>query len=171
MQAFESFQPHAILMDLCMPHMDGFETTHKIKQSERGRNTPVIAVTASTFEEDRRRAFDGSMDDFVGKPFHEIELLEILRDHLQVEYLYVEDLRTPAPVALPLGMASWQPSALSNAPAKLLDELRSATVAAEYDRALELVGDLGATAPAAAEELRRLVRTFDYQGVIDRLGS
>ena len=171
MQAFESFQPHAILMDLCMPHMDGFETTHKIKQSERGRNTPVIAVTASTFEEDRRRAFDGSMDDFVGKPFHDIELLEILRDHLQVEYLYVEDLRTPAPVALPLGMASWQPSALSNAPAKLLDELRSATVAAEYDRALELVGDLGATAPAAAEELRRLVRTFDYQGVIDRLGS
>ena len=66
-------------------------------------------------------------------------------------------------------MAGWQPDVPSNAPTRLLDELRSATVAAEYDRALEIVGDLAATAPAAAEELRRLVRTYDYQGVIDRL--
>ena len=171
MQAFESFYPHAILMDLRMPRMDGFETTRKIKRSERGRTTPIIAVTASTFEEDRRRALDGSMDDFVGKPFHDSEILEILRDHLPIEYLYVEDLRTPTPIALPIGMTGWQPGTLSDVPAELLDKLRSATVAAEYDRALELVGDLVATAPAAAEELRRLVRTFDYQGVMDRLGS
>ena len=170
-ERFEASRPHAILMDLRMPHMDGFETTRRIKQSERGQNTPIIAVTASTFEEDRRRALDGNMDDFVGKPFHDVELLEILRDHLRVEYLYVEDLRTPTPIALPIGLAGWEPAVLSNVPARLLDELRSATVAAEYDRALEIVRDFAATAPAAAEELRRLVRTYDYQGVIDRLGS
>ena len=171
MQAFDSFRPHAILMDLRMPYMDGFETTRKIKQCERGRTTPIIAVTASTFEEDRRRALDGSMDAFIGKPFHDVEILGILRDHLRVEYLYVEDLRTPTPIALPIGIDGWKPSTLSNVPAELLDELRSATVAAEYDRALELVRDLAVAAPAAAEELRRLVRTFDYQGVMDRLGS
>ena len=170
-QAFEALHPHAILMDLRMPHMDGFECTRRIKESDRGRSTPIIAVTASTFEEDRRRALDGDMDDFVGKPFHDVEILEILGDHLQVEYIYVEDLRTPPPLCLPIGMAGWQPAALCNAPTQLLDELRSATVAAEYDRALEIVGDLVATAPAAAEELRRLVRAYDYQGVIDRLGS
>jgi PAS domain S-box-containing protein len=170
-QAFETFLPHAILMDLRMPNMDGFETTRRIKQSERGLATPIIAVTASTFEEDRRRALDGNMDDFVGKPFHNAEILEILHHHLQVEYLYVEDLRTPPPIALPIGMTGWQPSALSEVPSDLIHELRSATVAAEYDRALELVGYLAATAPAAAEELRRLVRTFDYQAVMDRLGS
>ena len=111
------------------------------------------------------------MDDFVGKPFHDVELLEILRDHLRVEYIYVEDLRTPMPISLPIGLAGWEPAVLSNVPARLLDELRSATVAAEYDRALEIVRDFAATAPAAAEELRRLVRIYDYQGVIDRLGS
>ncbi len=171
LQSFETLRPHAILMDLRMPHMDGFETTRRIKQSEHGRVTPIIAVTASTFEEDRRRALDGNMDDFVGKPFHDMELLEILRDHLRVEYLYVEDPRTPTPISLPIGLAGWRPAVLSNVPPRLLDELRSATVAAEYDRALEIVQDLAATAPTAAEELRRLVRTYDYQGVIDRLGS
>jgi CheY-like chemotaxis protein/nitrogen-specific signal transduction histidine kinase len=171
LQAFELQRPHAILMDLLMPRMDGFESTRKIKQSERGRTTPIIAVTASTFEEDRRRALDGNMDDFVGKPFHDAEILEILRDHLQVEYIYVEDLRTPTPLSLPAEPAGWQPAALSDVPARLLDDLRSATVAAEYDRALEIVKDLANTAPAAAEELRRLVRAYDYQSVIDRLGS
>ena len=170
-KAFETLRPHAILMDLRMPHMDGFECTRKIKQSDRGRVTPIIAVTASTFEEDRRRALDGRMDAFVGKPFHDVDILEILRVHLQVEYLYVEDLRTPTPTGLPIGSAGWQPDVLSNAPTRPLDELRSATVAAEYDRALEIVSDLAATAPAAAAELRRLVRTYDYQGVIDRLRS
>ena len=170
-QIFEDQCPHAILMDLRMPGMDGFESTRKIKQTKLGRSTPIIAVTASSFEEDRRRALDGNMDDFVGKPFHDVEILEVLRHHLQVEYLYIEDVRTPTPHTLPIGPEGWQPSTLSDVPPRLLNELRSATVAAEYDRALEIVRDLAATAPAAAEELRRLVRTYDYQGVIDRLGS
>jgi DNA-binding response OmpR family regulator len=127
-------------------------------------------VTASTFEEDRRRALDGDMDDFVGKPFHDIEVLEILRSHLQLEYITIKDSWTPTPTCLPIGMKDWQPATLSNAPTRLLEELRSATVAAEYDRALEIVSDLADSAPDAAEELRRLVRAYDYQGVIDRLG-
>jgi PAS domain S-box-containing protein len=171
MHAFEALKPAAILMDLRMPHMDGFETTRKIKQSERGRHTPIIAVTASTFEEDRKRALDGSMDDFVGKPFHEAEILEKLREHLHVEYIYVEDPRTPTPIALPVGNSGWTHTVLAQSPADVLEQLRSATVAAEYDRALELVGMLADTAPAAADELRRLVRAFDYQGVLDRLGN
>ena len=170
-QAFEILQPHAILMDLRMPRMDGFESTRRIKQSELGRHTPIIAVTASTFEEDRQRALDGNMDDFVGKPFHDVEVLEILRHHLPLEYITIEDSRTPTPASLPIGLEDWQTAALSNAPTRLLEELRSATVAAEYDRALEIVSDLADTAPAAAEELRRLVRAYDYQGVIDRLGT
>ena len=171
LRAFETLRPAAILMDLRMPRMDGFETTRKIKQNEQGRSTPIIAVTASTFDEDRKRALDGSMDDFVGKPFHEAEILEKLRDHLHVEYVYEEDPTTPPPVSLSVINSEWTHSLLAQAPPGVVDQLRSATVAAEYDRALELVSILAATAPAAAEELRRLVRAFDYQGVIDRLGT
>jgi PAS domain S-box-containing protein len=169
--ACEEFRPHAVLMDLRMPAMDGFETTRRIKTRPHGARTPVLAVTASTFEDDRRRALDGDMDDFVAKPFHDTELLETLGAHLGVEYLYMDDARTPTPATLPIAAEATSRESLSRVPSQLLDELRSATVAAEYDRALELVGDLAATVPATAEELRRLVRSFDYQGVIDRLGA
>jgi CheY-like chemotaxis protein len=168
---FEAVHPHAILMDLRMPNMDGFESTRRIKQSEHGQRTPIIAVSASTFEDDRLRALDGNMDGFVGKPFHDLEILEVLRDHLPIEYLYIDDFHTPTPAAVPTGPQPWLPGSLLDAPAHLLDELRSATVAAEYDRALEIVRDLAETAPTAAEELRRLVRMYDYQGVLDRLGN
>jgi len=168
---FEDIRPHAVLMDLRMPAMDGFETTRRIKQSPRGAITPIIAVTASTFEDDRRRALDGNMDDFVAKPFHDTEVLEALGARLGIEYLYMDEVRTPTPTMLPIAAEPSSSESLSDVPSQLLDELRSATVAAEYDRALELVGDLAATVPATAEELRRLVRSFDYQGVIDRLGT
>jgi CheY-like chemotaxis protein len=168
---FEEIRPHAVLMDLRMPAMDGFETTRRIKQSSCGAMTPILAVTASTFEDDRRRALDGNMDDFIAKPFHDTEVLETLGARLGIEYLYMDDVRTPTPTMLPIAAEASSNESLSHVPSQLLDDLRSATVAAEYDRALELVGDLAATVPATAEQLRRLVRSFDYQAVIDRLGT
>ena len=167
-----TLEPAAILMDLRMPHMDGFETTRKIKQTQLGRNTPIIAVTASTFDEDRKRALDGSMDDFVGKPFHEAEVLEKLRHHLHVEYVYVEDPHHPqrrsrCPSGPALGPAGCWPRHQRI----FSTDCARPRLRPEYDRALELVGILANTAPTAADELRRLVRAFDYQGVIDRLGA
>ncbi len=169
--SFEEIRPHAVLMDLRMPAMDGFETTRRIKQSTLGATTPILAVTASTFEDDRRRALDGNMDDFIAKPFHDTEVLETLAARLGIEYLYMDNVRTPTPALLPIAPDASSNESLSRVSSQLLDELRSATVAAEYDRALELVGDLAATVPATAEQLRRLVHSFDYQGVIDRLGT
>jgi PAS domain S-box-containing protein len=170
-RSFEHKSPHAILMDLRMPQMDGFETTRAIRASKGGRHVPIIAVTASTFDDDRKRALAEGMDGFVAKPFHAADILDKLGEHLHIEYLYVEQIDTPPPVPLPIGLAQWTSTTLAQAPSDLLTELRAATVAAEYDRALDLVDDLAASAPAAAEELRRLVRTFDYQGVLDRLGG
>lgn len=168
--AFASLHPAAILMDLRMPGMDGVAATRAIRQSDAGKALPIIAVSASTFAEDRERALAAGMDAFVGKPFHEAEILETLRQHLRAEYVYADDARTPAPVPVPVSDAAWA-RILATVPGDLIAQLRAATVAAEYDKALELVGVVSMTAPAAADELRRLVRTFDYQGVIDRLGS
>jgi CheY-like chemotaxis protein len=48
----------------------------------------VIAVTASTFEEDRLRALDAGCDDFLSKPYQESALLELIQKHLHLEYVY-----------------------------------------------------------------------------------
>jgi signal transduction histidine kinase/CheY-like chemotaxis protein len=59
-----------IFMDLHMPEMDGFEATAKIQASDKyqKRQTPIIAVTASVFEQDKVKAISNGMDDFITKP-------------------------------------------------------------------------------------------------------
>ncbi len=62
-QAFD-----VILMDLRMPGMDGLTATQRIRAGATHCHTPVVAVTANAFEDDRQRCLDAGMADFVTKP-------------------------------------------------------------------------------------------------------
>jgi PAS domain S-box-containing protein len=57
-----------ILMDLQMPVMGGIEATRLIRQLERGRTIPILAMTANAFPEDRQECLDAGMNDHVAKP-------------------------------------------------------------------------------------------------------
>jgi two-component system sensor histidine kinase/response regulator len=64
----------AILMDCQMPKLDGYEATSRVRSQERGRHTPIIAMTAGVLQDDRRRAYQAGMDDFLAKPIDPEEL-------------------------------------------------------------------------------------------------
>ncbi|SFE22224.1 response regulator [Thermophagus xiamenensis] len=73
-----------ILMDIQMPIMNGLKATKKIREIEQGTDThtPIIAVTANAFPEDKTRCLAAGMDDFISKPFQPEELLRMIERHL-----------------------------------------------------------------------------------------
>ncbi len=76
----------AILMDIQMPVMNGYDATRRIRASA-GENArvPIIAVTANTFEDDRQEAFDAGMNAHVAKPFNPDELIATLAECIKAE--------------------------------------------------------------------------------------
>jgi PAS domain S-box-containing protein len=88
---FEENPPDLVLMDLRMPVMDGREAIRRIKASEKGKGIPIIAVTASAFEEDRQKVLSSGADDFIRKPFRADILFNMIRQWLHVEYLDIEE--------------------------------------------------------------------------------
>ena len=65
-----------ILMDMQMPVMDGLDATRCIRQLAGRQNTPIIALTANAFAEDRQRCMESGMNDFVAKPIEPSHLFE-----------------------------------------------------------------------------------------------
>ncbi|MFN3075772.1 MAG: response regulator [Alphaproteobacteria bacterium] len=68
----------AVLMDLHMPEMDGLEATVRIRSNPRLRDLPIIAMTASVMEVDRKQCLEAGMNDHVAKPIDVEQLLATL---------------------------------------------------------------------------------------------
>jgi two-component system, sensor histidine kinase and response regulator len=78
LQAFDLQDFDAVLMDLQMPEMGGFEATAKIRQRQRGASIPIIAMTAHAMTGDRERCLDAGMDDYIAKPIRASALVELV---------------------------------------------------------------------------------------------
>ena len=74
-------RPDAVLLDIMMPGMDGFETYRHMK--EEGMNAPVIFLTALTESEHKVTGLDLGAEDYITKPFNKDEILARLRSHLK----------------------------------------------------------------------------------------
>jgi two-component system sensor histidine kinase/response regulator len=73
----------AVLMDLQMPVMDGFEATRAIRALPEGRDLPIIAMTAAAMQHDRDAALAAGMDDHIAKPISPQALIGILLRRLR----------------------------------------------------------------------------------------
>lgn len=67
-----------VLMDMQMPHLDGVSAAARLRTLPRYARTPILAMTANTFADDRKRCLEAGMNDFIGKPVDPLMLYEKL---------------------------------------------------------------------------------------------
>ncbi|HRG38960.1 MAG TPA: response regulator, partial [Bacteroidia bacterium] len=69
----------AVLLDMMMPQMDGYQTAAKIREQARWKNLPIIAVTAKAMSGDREKCIEAGASDYITKPIDIDQLLSLLR--------------------------------------------------------------------------------------------
>ena len=79
----QRFAPDLILLDVNMPHMDGFDVCRLLKQADATRAIPVVFLTARDDTGDVVKGFDVGGVDYVLKPFRREEVLVRIRTHLE----------------------------------------------------------------------------------------
>ncbi|OJX29923.1 MAG: response regulator [Chryseobacterium sp. 36-9] len=71
---------NAVLMDMMMPDMDGYEAMKIIRRTEAIKDTAIIAVTAQAMPEDREKCLEAGADDYVTKPIDVDQLLNVIEN-------------------------------------------------------------------------------------------
>jgi len=67
--------PDAMLLDIEMPRMDGFEVLKRLRQDSKTKRLPVIMITSRTADKHRNYALELGVNEYLGKPYQEEELL------------------------------------------------------------------------------------------------
>jgi CheY-like chemotaxis protein len=186
LSALESLAFDAVLMDVQMPEMDGFEATEAIraKETATGTHLPIVAMTAHAMKGDRERCLEAGMDGYVAKPLNANELfrvVESIADSAALVGRGAESHRTNS-----AGDAVFDPSValvrvggdpqllkelvglfLQECP-RWMDEIRSAIAAREATKlrraAHTLKGAVGSFGAPAAFEAALKLETMGQQG-------
>ncbi|MBM3810373.1 MAG: response regulator [Acidimicrobiia bacterium] len=76
------FRPDAILLDVEMPRMDGFELTERLRERAEFEHTPIIMLTSRAGEKHRNRGFQSGVNEYLVKPYQDEVLLATIRRHV-----------------------------------------------------------------------------------------
>jgi len=84
-------RPDAVLMDIRMPRLNGFQATRQMRHTPSLANTAIIAVSAGAFAQDRWQCIEAGANDFIAKPFRQDKLLAVLCANLDLTLVYADD--------------------------------------------------------------------------------
>ncbi|MEG3895009.1 MULTISPECIES: GAF domain-containing protein [unclassified Microcoleus] len=167
---WEDWQPHLIWMDMQMPVMNGYEATRKIKAHPLGKQTAIVALTASVFEEERKTILEAGCDDFMRKPFEAKILFAKMEELLGVRYIYEESvdakLENESKIS---GVTSNQSveSQIGQMPLEWVEKISHAAHECCDDKILNLIEEMPREFALAAQVLTTLVHDFLFDDIIE----
>jgi signal transduction histidine kinase/DNA-binding NarL/FixJ family response regulator len=164
---WQDWQPHLIWMDMRMPVLDGYAATRQIKSQPDGKNTVIIALTASAFEEQREEVLAAGCDDFVRKPFTEQVIFNKLAKYLGVKYTYETpsdfvELQVPQIVSkIPITQQ------ISSLPPELISQIHQAAIAVDGEQIKQLINSIPPSHQTVASAIAQMNRNYDFDAIID----
>jgi len=154
-EGFAAWSPHVVLVDVHMPVMDGKEAIRRIRALPGGLRTAIIALTASTLQEEREAVLAVGANAFLRKPFREEDLLEAIRVHARVEFRYGDELREPNPIAGEMLSLAQARAALGGLPPELDARLHSIVMRGAIHESHAVADEIQEYDPPLAELVRQ----------------
>ena len=167
-EVFEDWRPHFIWMDVRMPIMDGYEATRRIKASEGGAETVVVALTASAFSDERDRVTQAGCAGIIHKPFRETAIFNALECYLGARFLYEDDVIPVFGELEPIGDLTAAMAALARTS---LDALRHAVIECDIAAIEGAIAGIACRDAGLAARLREYAAQFRYAELGDLVAS
>jgi len=166
LETFAQWLPHAVLMDMRMPVMDGYEAIKRLKSTEKGRAIPIIAITASAFNDSEKQVMETGVVAYLHKPFHPEDLYKTLGKNLGLRYIFAGQTdKTPDRA----NSTSSRPESLSALPQVLIQDLRQAVAEGDVARLEELISKVEPLDSDVASRLQALADQYNYEQIDDWL--
>ncbi len=159
----ERDRPDLVLMDLMMPVLNGFETTRRMRQSPTLGGLKILMMTANLTINAADLIADIGCDEVLTKPLQLDLLLDRLREHLKIEWIYDE----PVPTATPAHAPTVLP------PEADLTKLRHLAQICAFTQLMEELNCLSQQDQQYepfANSLLQLLNTFQFDAILERLG-
>jgi len=163
----QAWNPKVIIMDIIMPVMGGREATEIIRSMDWGKDTVIIALSASAFDDEKEDSMQHGTDAFVKKPFRDTELLEEIRHHTGIKYVYsekIEDIEKKEIFIL-------KKSHLKEIPLEIINQIIIAANRGDYDELKSLVESLEVISNNVKESLLDLIDDFKFEEILQLCGE
>jgi signal transduction histidine kinase/response regulator of citrate/malate metabolism len=162
---FDAWRPHLIFMDIRMPVMDGLQATRRIKASDAGAQTRIIAITAHALEEERNQILAAGCDGVIRKPYTQAEILDALTRHLGVRFIFEEET-TPSAGELALDAAG-----LAGLSGELLHGLEQALTRLDVDAVRHVIEAIRVHDSSLAAALTAEARNLQFGRILQIIRS
>ncbi len=160
---WEVWEPDLIWMDIKMSVMDGYEATKQIKATTKGKNTVIVALTASVLEEEKSVILGAGCDDFMKKPFREEEIFNVMEKHLGVRYVY--DELTPNTENVPK-LRHLKSADLAGLPQQWLAQFSEAILEGDVAIMQNCIQDISSQNQSLANSLLAYVNRYDFETLL-----
>ncbi|WP_378956499.1 response regulator [Pelosinus sp. sgz500959] len=158
-EIFNEWHPDLIWMDIRMPVMDGLEATKLIRETKSGMDTKIVALSAHVLTGEVAEILNAGCDAFVGKPYRESEIFEVMAKKLNLEYVYktMHDEESNS-----ITTARIDNEQLEKMPEQLLMEFQNSVLALDREKILETIGKMSKIDNNLGISLKKLAESMDY---------